>query len=202
MSKDDVFLRPVSRGPSESGDEPRRSGPADDIAPVRLAGTVKWFDLGKGFGFVVPDGEGPDVLLHVSVLRRDGFGVVAEGARIEMDVVARERGLQALRVVSVEPGTALHPSELPPPRTHVVVTATGGFEPAMVKWFNRIRGFGFLTRGEGTPDIFVHMETLRRYGILELRPGQTVLVRFGEGSKGMMAAEVRLIEGTLHPPSH
>ena len=77
-----------------------------------------------------------------------------------------------------------------------------GFESVRVKWFNRLRGFGFLTRGEGTPDIFVHMETLRRYGLAELRPGQTVLVRFGPGPKGMMAAEVRPDGGSLGPASH
>ena len=73
---------------------------------------------------------------------------------------------------------------MPPPRTHVSVTPTSGLERAQVKWFNRLRGFGFLTRGEGTPDIFVHMETLRRYGITELRPGQFVLVRFGAWPQG------------------
>jgi CspA family cold shock protein len=115
--------------------------------------------------------------------------------------VRRPRGLQAFRIVSLDESTAIHPSELPLPRTHVTVTATSGLEPAVVKWFNRLRGFGFLSRGEGTPDIFVHMETLRRYGIAELRPGEKVLVRFGDGSKGLMAAEVRLADAVL-PASH
>ena len=84
----------------------------------------------------------------------------------------------------------------------VTVTPTSGLERAQVKWFNRLRGFGFLTRGEGTADIFVHMETLRRFGIAELRPGQTVLVRFGPGPKGMMAAEVRPDGGPHGPASH
>ena len=87
--------------------------------------------------------------------------------------------------------TAIHPAQMLPPRTHVSVTPTSGLERAQVKWFNRLRGFGFLTCGEGTPDIFVHMETLRRFGMTELRPGQYVLVRFGPGSKGMMAAEIQ-----------
>ncbi len=82
------------------------------------------------------------------------------------------------------------------------VMPTSGLEQATVKWFNRLRGFGFLTRGEGTPDIFVHMETLRRYGIAELKPGDRVLVRYGDGSKGLMAAEVRLADGSALPASH
>ncbi len=79
---------------------------------------------------------------------------------------------------------------------------TSGLERAQVKWFNRLRGFGFLTRGEGTPDIFVHMETLRRFGLTELRPGQFVLVRYGPGPKGMMAAEVHPESGPLGLASH
>jgi CspA family cold shock protein len=169
---------------------------------IELAGVIKWFDASKGFGFIVPDNGMADVLLHVTCLRRDGYQTAYEGARIVCEVQKRARGLQAFRILSMDESTAVHPAQMPLPRTHATVIPTSGLERAQVKWFNRLRGFGFLTRGEGTPDIFVHMETLRRYGIAELRPGQTVLVRFGAGSKGMMAAEVRPDGGSIGPASH
>jgi CspA family cold shock protein len=169
---------------------------------IELSGTIKWFDVSKGYGFIVPDNGMPDVLLHVTCLRRDGFQVAYEGARIVAEVLQRPRGLQVFRIISMDESTAIHPAQMPPPRTHVTVTPTSGLERAQVKWFNRLRGFGFLTRGEGTPDIFVHMETLRRYGMAELRPGQFVLVRYGTGPKGLMAAEVRPEGAPSGPASH
>ncbi|NKN36431.1 cold shock domain-containing protein [Agrobacterium sp. a22-2] len=157
---------------------------------IEITGVVKWFDVAKGFGFIVPDNGMQDVLLHVTCLRRDGFQTILEGTRIVALVQRRERGYQAFRILSMDQSTAVHPSQMPPVRTHVQVTPSSGLERVLVKWFNRTKGFGFLTRGEGTEDIFVHMETLRRFGLTELRPGQTVLVRFGNGDKGLMAAEI------------
>lgn len=162
----------------------------EPVELIEITGVVKWFDVAKGFGFIVPDNGMQDVLLHVTCLRRDGYQTILEGTRIVALIQRRDRGYQAFRILSMDQSTAVHPSQLPPVRTHAQVVPTSGLERAIVKWFNRTKGFGFLTRGEGTEDIFVHMETLRRFGLTELRPGQVVLVRFGDGDKGLMAAEI------------
>lgn len=174
----------------------------DPVDLIEVSGVVKWFDVAKGFGFIIPDNGMEDVLLHVSCLRRDGYQTIMEGTRIVCLAHKRERGYQVFRILTMDASTAVHPSQLPPVKTHVQVTPTSGLERALVKWFNRTKGFGFLTRGEGTEDIFIHMETLRRYGLTELRPGQVVLVRYGEGEKGLMVAEIHPDIGAPFNQSH
>jgi CspA family cold shock protein len=183
----------------EIGQEAGEEAPVD---LVEVAGAIKWFDASKGYGFIIPDNGAPDVLLHVTCLRRDGFQTAYEGARIVVEAVNRPKGMQAFRVIKMDEATAIRPPQATPSRTHVNVTPTSGLERVTVKWFNRMRGYGFLTRGDGTEDIFVHMETLRRYGLAELRPGQVVYVRFGDGPKGLMAAEIRPDASGSGPTSH
>ena len=169
---------------------------------VEVSGAIKWFDATKGYGFISADNGLPDVLLHITCLRKDGYQSALEGAKIVVQASQGARGLQAFHVVSMDESTALHPSQLPAPRTHVFVTPTSGLDLAVVKWFNRLRGFGFVSTGEGKPDIFVHMEVMRKFGILELKPGQSVLVRYGDSENGFMAAEIRLVDGSGPPISH
>jgi CspA family cold shock protein len=140
----------------------------------------------------VPDDGSPDILLHVTCLRRDGFQTAYKGARVICEVLDRPKGLQAFRIISMDESTAVKPAEgqSMPASVPVVVAPTSGLERAVVNWFSRERGYGFLTLNNGTGEVFVHAKTLRRYGFAELRPGQTILVRFGDGPKGLAAAEL------------
>ena len=110
---------------------------------VHVVGHVKWFDASKGFGFIVSDEGGSDVLLHVNVLRNFGQNSVADGARIEVNAHRTERGVQAIEVLQIEA-----PAKGPAPLADLadlddVSIEDLPLEPARVKWFDKAKGFGF-----------------------------------------------------------
>lgn len=164
-------------------------------AEVIVTGRVKWFDPVRGYGFLVPsDGQGSDVLLHFSVVTELGRRTLPEGATLTCDVIARDRGRQARRIVSLDLSTAIGPdpetaaaraADRTDPRA--MIAAAGPFEPVTVKWFNRLKGYGFVVRPGTTEDIFIHMETVRRAGLAELIPGQSLRARVAPGHKGPLA---------------
>src|SRR5690606_24062708 len=120
---------------SASNDQFRELNSSEELGElIEVAGHIKWFDVAKGYGFIVPDDPSlSDILLHVTTLRRDGFQVALEGARIVCEVQQGERGMQCFRVSSMDTSTAVHPAQLPPQRTHVKVTPSSGLERVIVK---------------------------------------------------------------------
>lgn len=160
-----------------------------------VEGTVKWFDPSKGYGFLVPDNGGVDILIHHSTLRRGGHDILYPGARVKGTVVEREQGLQADSIVAVDNSNAQMPQATSRPTALLAsIENVFEFQKAHVKWFYRIRGFGFVNIEGGSDDIFVHMEILRHSGIEVLVPGQFVMVRYGTGPKGLMATDVQRID--------
>ncbi|MFN3644205.1 MAG: cold-shock protein [Gemmobacter sp.] len=164
----------------------------DTAAPERVHGRVKWFDPVKGFGFIVSDDGGPDILLHANVLRNFGQGSVADGAEIDVIAVQTARGVQAVEVVSIVPPAAN--------ATFVLADAPAGeaapdwsaqpVEPARVKWFDKVKGFGFANVFARPEDVFIHIEVLRQSGLADLQAGEAVGLRIVEGKRGRMAVQV------------
>lgn len=182
-------------------DTPVTIAPSPECGGIRVTGKVKWFNVSKGYGFIVSKEVTGDVLLHRSVVEAFGCTAVLDGATVECDVtrkLARDgvvSKFQALRLLSVDPSTREvrgggETRREPRSREILLQDPIGPAFEAECKWFSRPKGFGFLISPKAEGDIFIHMDLLRKHEMKELRPGQKVLVRTGRGPKGLTATSV------------
>ena len=196
MKREGLLSHSPEKEPKAHGDESVAMRDADE-GEGRVTGTVKWFDPTKGFGFVVSDEGGPDILLHANVLRNFGQSSVADAAGIEIVVQRTARGMQAVEVLRIDP----------PAGSSVQEHMTGGLaepvdmslplEAARVKWFDKAKGFGFANVFGRPEDVFLHVEVLRRSGLADLQPGEAVSLRVVDGKRGRMAVQVTSWEAAL-----
>lgn len=178
-------------GGSASARTPDAVHPETDVH----GGVVKWFDVTRGFGFVVADDLAVgDILVHFSVLQDHGRRSLPEGARVVCETVRRDRGLQASAILSIDLSEVVEPVRGRSGGDRIdrlkAVADAGPFEPVTIKWFNRLKGYGFLIRDAKEGDVFVHMETLRRAGIEEVEPDDRLQARIVDGDKGPLAVAV------------
>lgn len=161
----------------------------EDTEVLHLEGRVKWYDPARGYGFIDADDGKGDILLHASCLRRYGQGPALPNAKVVCKAVRGEKGRQAVELLDMSGGETGVPAR--PRRFHPYAVTNAPFCPAVVKWFDAVRGYGFVTCAEVEGDVFLHAATLRRAGLEEIQPGDALDVRCVEGPKGALAAEIK-----------
>ena len=138
--------------------------------PAQVVGTgkgvVKFFNTQKGFGFIQREDGGEDVFVHISAVERAGLEGLAEGQQLQFNLVDRGGKISAADLQVVGDVIAVAAKAATPQRQLTGEKATG-----TVKFFNAMKGFGFITRDDGQPDAFVHISAVERSGMRELNEG-------------------------------
>ncbi len=146
-------------------------------------GVVKFFNPQKGFGFIVRDDGGEDVFVHISAVEQAGLADLADGQPLEFTLVDRGGRISATNLrIDGEP-MAVERAERAPERKLTGEKATG-----VVKFFNAMKGFGFIQRDDGQPDAFVHISAVERAGMPTLNEGDRLEFEIEVDRRGKFAA--------------
>ena len=170
---------------------------SDDDQASRVTGHVKWFDSGRGYGFVTSSQVSRDILIHANILRNFGQSSVADGSAVTLKIVETERGIQAEDIYDIQPPPSSRTEEGGAGERVNEGLVGGPLEPARIKWFDRAKGFGFANVFGKSDDVFIHIEVLRRSTLADLQPGEAVALRVAEGDRGRLATQVSSWESAL-----
>ncbi len=160
----------------------------DQPAPSRqgVTAVVKWFNALKGFGFVQLEDGSPDAFLHISVLSAAGRQELPDGAAIVCDITEGPRGLQVASITRIESLPDARPPAPDPDEPGPSVDGT-------VKFYNQIKGFGFVIPDDGGKDVFISARTLQLVGLTTLEANQRVRLTTRMGHKGPMAQSLEIL---------
>src|SRR6187402_786791 len=151
----------------DRGGAPRGGGGG---MPAQVVGTgqgkVKFFNTQKGFGFIQRDEGGEDVFVHISQVERAGLEGLAEGQELQFNLVDRGGKISAADLQVVGDVIPVQQRNTSPQRELTGEKATG-----TVKFFNSMKGFGFITRDDGKEDAFVHISAVERSGLGSINEG-------------------------------
>jgi len=146
-------------------------------------GVVKFFNPQKGFGFIVRDDGGEDVFVHISAVEQAGLSDLAEGQPLGFTLVDRGGRISATNIQIEGEPIAVERQEKAPQRQ-----LTGEKAQGTVKFFNSMKGFGFIQRDDGQPDAFVHISAVERAGLPTLNEGDRLTFELEVDRRGKHAA--------------
>jgi cold shock protein len=169
------------------------------LAQASAKGTIKWFNISKGYGFVTLE-NGGDAFCHASAFSSLGITNIPQGATIICDLQDTQRGLQVVAVHTLDVSTATQS----PRRLHRDFGDAGGYDrmdsgptgpmvEGKVKFFNDQKGFGFVVPDDGSADVYVHASALRRSGVQTLQPEQRIRYSTRQGMKGVEVDRVEIV---------
>lgn len=154
-------------------------------------GIVKFFNGQKGFGFIVRDDGGEDVFVHISAVEQAGLTGLAEGQPLEFTLVDRGGRISATDLkIDGEPMAVEDRGPRPAPGAGAgpARQLTGEKASGTVKFFNAMKGFGFIQRDDGQPDAFVHISAVERAGMTNLNEGDRLEFELEVDRRGKYAA--------------
>jgi CspA family cold shock protein len=172
------------------------------IQTKKIEGALRWFDHVRGYGFIVPNEGGDDVLLHNEVLRDFGQNTrLKPGAVLSCEIMQSPKGLMATKILKVLNNAGFIAENLAQ-NSHYeddedmmmqMPIDKSKLKVAIVKWYDERKGYGFAITHEDDHDIMLSRQIIRRLGIRSLYPGDKIRILIDDTARGLIAGYVEYV---------